>query len=43
MEATSALVVANPPAKLMDKRLRSGTYREGEDGLEKRCSRCEDY
>lgn len=43
MEAASKLIVATPSAKLMARHLKSGTYREGEDGLEKRCSRCQEY
>lgn len=43
MDEPSELTVACPSEKLKAKRLKSGTYREGDDGLEKRCSLCREY
>lgn len=37
------LIVACPTPKLMQKRLASGAYQHGEEGLEKRCSKCREY
>jgi hypothetical protein len=43
MEAIAELIVAYPSQALKAKRIASGAYREGEDGLEKRCGRCREY
>lgn len=37
------LTVACPTPELKAKRLKSGAYRDGDDGLEKRCCKCREY
>lgn len=43
MIAVDELIVACPSPALKAKRMARGAYREGEDGLEKRCMRCHEY